>query len=300
MKKALQIFLKGIAIGIAMIVPGVSGGTLAVLLGIYSDLIDAINGIFKHFTKSLKVLIPVALGGIIGFIGLVFPIKLGLQKCPLIIISLFAGLIIGGIPQLYKKVKGKESLKGFSLTFISILIMVAICIVSKLTTASIDLSHLTFGLWMYLLLAGIIVSIALVVPGISGSMTMMCLGLYAKILDTISELIKFNNIGHNISVLLPIVIGAIGGFFLISFIMGRLLKTHETGTYFSILGFVIGSIGTIFFLTFTSTEYPVTLDAVQISISVVLLVLGFLITFFVERFVSKKSNDVLGENNEVR
>ena len=99
-KKPLVNFVKGIAIGIAMIIPGVSGGTLALILGIYSDLIDSVNGLFKHFGKSIKTLLPIILGALVGFLALVTPIKYGLENCPLVVITLFVGLIIGGIPSL--------------------------------------------------------------------------------------------------------------------------------------------------------------------------------------------------------
>ena len=123
-KDIILYFVKGIAIGIAMIVPGVSGGTLALMMGIYKDIIDSINGLFKHFGKSMKVLIPVILGLLVGFLALVTPIKYGLEKCPLVVITLFAGLIIGGIPTLYRKVHGHESPKGFILTLLAIGFMV--------------------------------------------------------------------------------------------------------------------------------------------------------------------------------
>lgn len=297
-KKTIINFFKGIAIGIAMIVPGVSGGTLALILGIYSDIIESVNGIFKHFGKSIKTLLPILLGGLVGFLALVVPIKYGLENCPLIVITLFVGLIIGGIPTLYKKVKGHESIKGFSLSLVSIGFMVASCFLVSLIT--IDISTMSFGLWMYLLFAGFIIALALVMPGISGSMMLMVLGLYSSILFVIKDLMGFNNILSNLMIILPIGIGAVLGFFLISFIMGKLLKKYEIGTYFVIIGLVIGSIGSIYYLSFQ--EYSVTIDALNIVLSIIALVFGFLLTFMIERLVSKKSNEevIVSNENEAR
>lgn len=287
MKKILSTFIKGIGIGVAMIIPGVSGGTLAVLLNIYTDLIDSINGIFRHFGKSMKVLIPVLLGAVVGFLGLVFPLKLGLEKCPLIIIALFVGLIIGGIPSLYRKVRGEESIKNIIIGLIALAIMIPMCFLTSVL--SFDLSSMSIGLWFYLLLAGVIIAATLVIPGISGSMMLMCLGLYEAVLFIISDLLKFNNILHNINVIIPLAIGAIAGFFLISFIMGKLLKTKETPTYFAIIGFVIGSIFTIGYKTFTDTGYKATFSEIQIAVSVAMLFVGFALSFFIERYVYNHS-----------
>lgn len=282
-KKTIITFVKGIAIGIAMIVPGVSGGTLALILGIYSDIIDSINGIFKHFGKSVKTLLPIILGAIVGFLALVTPIKYGLEKCPLIVITLFVGLIIGGIPSLYKKVRGHESVKGFALSLVAIAFMVGICFL--VSSINVDISTLTFGLWMYLFLAGILIAAALVMPGISGSMLLMVLGLYSSILLVIKDLMSFNNILNNLMIVLPIALGAIIGFFAISFIMGKLLKKCEIGTYFVIIGLVIGSIGSIYYLSFQ--EYTVVFDALNIILSIVGFIAGFLLSFLIEKFVSK-------------
>ena len=134
-------FIKGIAIGIAMIIPGVSGGTLAVLLNIYDEMIDSINNLFKDFKKSFFTLLPILLGAVVGFLGLIYPLTLGLEHCPLVIISLFAGLIIGGIPSLYKKVQGKESIKGFVFSLVSIAIMISLCFI--VTNIQISFDKLT-------------------------------------------------------------------------------------------------------------------------------------------------------------
>ena len=178
-KDSLIYLVKGMAIGIAMIIPGVSGGTLAVLLGIYDKMIESINDLFKHPKKSISILLPIVLGAGLGFIALIYPLSLGLTHCPLIVISLFAGLIIGGIPSLYKTVQGKESIKGFIFSLLSLVLMVVLCFI--VPSIDLDLSTLTVGIWFYLLLGGILSAVALVVPGISGSMILMILGLYKSV-----------------------------------------------------------------------------------------------------------------------
>lgn len=292
-KKFILYLVKGMSIGAAVIIPGVSGGTLAVLLNIYDDLIYAVNHFFKDFKNSIKVLLPIALGAVLGFGILIYPISLGLKHCPLIIISLFAGLIIGGIPQLYKKVQGKESPINVIIALLSLGLMIGICFITS--NINVDFTNLNFGLWMYLLLGGVLAAIALVIPGISGSMILMILGLYLPILEKIKETLKFTNLGNNILTLIPLAIGIVLGFFSIAKLMGFLLKKRPINTYFSIIGFVVGSIFTIYYVTITDGEYVIDFSITSIIISSLCLIGGTCLTYFLNRFIVKKE-----KQNETR
>ena len=289
-KDSIIRFLKGIIIGVAMIIPGVSGGTLAVLLGIYDTLIDSINNLFKDFKKSFSILLPIFLGAVVGFVMLIVPLTIALNKFPLVIISLFAGLIIGGIPQLYKKVQGKENPIGIILGLFSILIMVGLCFIVTNINVSFDL--LSFPIILYLILGGLLSACALVVPGISGSMIMMILGLYSPLLLVLSDILHFQNIFKNLLIVLPLAIGLVIGFFSISKLMGFLLKKHETNTFFSIIGFVIGSIFTIYFVTITDGKYVIDFSFPSIAISSICLIGGFLLTFLLEKKISNRKENI--------
>ena len=279
-------FLKGIAVGIAMIIPGVSGGTLAVILKIYDDLINAVNQIFKHFKDSMKVILPVLLGAVVGFIALVFPLKWGLEHCPLIVVTLFVGFIVGSLPSLYKNVSGKESPISFIWGVIFLALMIGLCF---LPSANVNTISLNVGTWFYLVLIGFIVSSALVAPGISGSMLLMVLGFYESILNIVSEIIKFQNLGHNILILIPLAIGIVLGFFIVSFVMGILLKHYPVPTYFAIMGLIVGSIACIYTKTFS--DYEVVLDALQISLSVLSFIIGGTISFLIGRKDKEKESE---------
>ena len=279
-------FLKGIAVGIAMIIPGVSGGTLAVILKIYDDLINAVNQIFKHFKDSMKVILPVLLGAVVGFIALVFPLKWGLEHCPLIVVTLFVGFIVGSLPSLYKNVSGKESPISFIWGVIFLALMIGLCF---LPSANVNTISLNVGTWFYLVLIGFIISSALVAPGISGSMLLMVLGFYESILNIVSEIIKFQNLGHNILILIPLAIGIVLGFFVVSFVMGKLLKHYPVPTYFAIMGLIVGSIACIYTKTFS--DYEVVLDALQISLSILSFIIGGTISFFIGRKDKEKESE---------
>ena len=284
--KTSSYFFKGIAVGIAMIIPGVSGGTLAVILKIYDDLINAVNQIFKHFKDSMKVILPVLLGAVVGFIALVFPLKWGLEHCPLIVVTLFVGFIVGSLPSLYKNVSGKESPISFIWGVIFLALMIGLCF---LPSANVNTISLNVGTWFYLVLIGFIVSSALVAPGISGSMLLMVLGFYESILNIVSEIIKFQNLGHNILILIPLAIGIVLGFFIVSFIMGKLLKHYPVPTYFAIMGLIVGSIACIYTKTFS--DYEVVLDALQISLSILSFIIGGTISFFIGRKDKEKESE---------
>lgn len=298
-KKIKEIALtgvKGVAIGISMIIPGLSGGTLAVLMNIYDKILEAITGIFKHFKESLLLLLPLVIGAVIGFIGLVFPINYGLAHFPLIIVSLFVGFIIGGLPSIYKKVQGKENWISILIGLIALGITISLCFIK--TNDSIDIRNLNVGTWFYLFLSGIIASIALVAPGISGSMTLMVLGVYVHLMEVLKEILSFTNLWNNSMILLPLALGLIIGFIFMSFFMKYMLKNHETSTYFALIGFIIGSIVSIYYLTITDEQYPVKFDALNIILSIVVLILGVVSTLLLERFANKHSKDKIIEVKE--
>ena len=285
-------FLKGILIGIAMIIPGVSGGTLAVMLNIYNDLIDAINNLFKHFKTSIKVLLPILFGALIGFNALVVPLEYGLKHCPLIIVSLFVGLIIGSLPSLYRNVKGKISTPSIIWGLISLGIMIGLCFISGGNVTSINID---FPSIIILTLLGFAIACALVTPGISGSMLLMTFGYYEIILTKIHELMKFENISQNILIVLPIGVGAVIGFFVISYIMGILLKKFPVSTYMAIIGFIVGSIGVIYYKTFL--DYSVKIDILQISLSIIFLIIGGITSFLIAKTI-KKDEQIIEEKEE--
>ena len=295
-KNFLSNCVKGAAIGVSMIIPGFSGGTIAVLMNIYDKLLEAVTGIFKNFKKSFLFLLPILIGAVIGFVGLVIPLEYGLSHIPLIIVSLFVGIIIGGIPFIYKKVQGKENLISIIVGLCAMALTISLCFFKG--SISIDFSSLNVGSILYLFLAGMLASVALVAPGISGSMTLMVLGVYTTIITSLKEILSFENLVHNALLLIPLAIGLVVGFFLMSMLMKYLLKKHTTSTYFAILGFIIGSIVTIYYVTITDEQYPVVFDAPNIIFSVITLSLGILAAFFVERFASKKENKEIEKRSE--
>lgn len=288
-KKFFVNVAKGAAIGIAMIIPGVSGGTLAVLLGIYDEIIQSLGNLFKDFKKSVSVLLPVLLGAVVAFAALYFPLKYALQYAPFPTMLLFAGLMAGSCPDLCKKANEngfrKRDIVAIILPFILVL---GICFIPYI--GNVDLTD-KMPVWGYFVLVvmGMLASCALVVPGISGSMLMMIFGYYAPLLNTISAL--KTSFGHSLLVLALFAVGLVVGFFTIAKLMQLLLNKFRRATFWAIVGFVIGSIPAIIVTFFKEygDNLPTYLTPLQISLGVILFVAGAVGSFFLTRYAAKKT-----------
>ena len=253
MKDKLILYIKGIILGIAFIIPGVSGGTLAVLLGIYEELIEAVCNFYKsksEFKKYFLYILPIGLGALTSLLLCARLIHYGISKAPIITILIFLGLIIGGIPKLLSNVNKKIELKDFSLMLIGIVVVLLMLIFNK-GTKSVSLNNLNALGYIILFLVGMLSSATMVIPGISGSFTLMLIGYYEPILNLINDITSFNSLIPNLTKLLPFLLGIIVGIILISKIINYLLKHYRTSTYFVIIGFVFASIISVFISIFT-------------------------------------------------
>lgn len=238
---------RGILIGIANIIPGVSGGTMMVSMGIYDKLIGSITNLFRQFKKSILTLFPYAIGMVLGIIGFGFVIEYLFEKFPLQTAMLFVGMILGGVPVISKKVRGKkpETLGIILLIlFFALIIGLQLMDVSDIKDSSIDIN---FANILKLFLVGIIASATMIIPGVSGSMMMMALGYYYTILESVTGFVKMvlafdiSGIFHYVWILLPFGIGVLIGIFAVAKLIEFLLARFERLTYFAILGLVCGS-----------------------------------------------------------
>ena len=283
---------KGGAVGVAMIIPGVSGGTLAVLLNIYDKLIAAISNIVKDFKNSVKVLAPILLGAVAAIVAAYFPLKFALKHAPFPTVMLFAGLMIGSCPKIVKDGIKNGFKKPDILSFILPLgLVIGICFIPNLGSSDLSANMPVYGYFL-LILIGMLASCALVVPGISGSMLLLILGYYNEILDTVS-LLK-TDFGHSILVLLIFGVGIIVGFFSIAKLMKYLLGKFPRATNWAIIGFVAGSIPAIFITynnNFPDFVYSA-LGAAQIAVGCVLCVLGAITTYFLTAYVEYRNRQV--------
>lgn len=272
--------LKGVLIGIANIIPGVSGGTMAVSMGIYDKLIGAITGILKDFKKSVITLIPYILGAALGIGALSFVVRYTLEVYPLQTSGLFIGLIVGGLPIIIKKVKGaKTGILNILLFLIFFLVVVGMAVLNGGESASTDIVVNVYTM-LQLFFVGMIAAATMIIPGVSGSLVLMILGFYNIIVSNISNFIEavlhfdLPAITHGLGIFIPFGLGVLLGIGIISKIIQILFAKVPVLTYYAILGLIFGSPLAILYkagITHTSTS--------GIIMTVVTFVCGFWVAF---------------------
>ncbi len=286
--------IKGMFIGVANIIPGVSGGTMAVSMGVYDKMVGAINSITTKFRKSIFTLIPLLLGMIIGIVVFSYIIPYSLIHYSFQTVMCFSGLVIGGIPDLMKHtrnalVKEKKYVNpAHIILFVTLFSLAIIMAISEGTPSGSTSITINLSTIIILALLGIIAAATMVIPGISGSLLLMILGYYSKIISTISSFITAlknmdtASILHNVFILLPFGIGCILGILLISKLITWLLKNYESLTYFSILGLVTASPIAIL-LNMENPNFKI----IPIVIGILLFTISTLFTYY----FSKKTNE---------
>lgn len=301
LKKFVLDILRGIGIGVAAIIPGVSGGSVAVIFKIYEKLVGAIHKLFKNFVKSFLILLPIVIGIAVGFLSAVIPIKYALEHFMLVIVSLFAGLLIGSVPDMFKYVKDeKPKYYQIIICVISFLFAVGIGVLSVTLKASTQIDALfnakPWYLYPILFFAGLLAACGFVVPGISGSMLMMIIGFYDNVVNLFSNILHGIDLGSSILMLVFVGLGVIVGFFSISILMDVLLKKFKTSTYWAIIGFIIGSISSLFvnndLLTYVTLKDPETelylISNWEFILSPLMLAIGFTISYCLIKFANNK------------
>lgn len=244
--KFIKDILKGVVIGVANAIPGVSGGTMMVSMGIYDDIIFCITHLFKQLKKSIQILLPYIIGMAVGIVGLAFVIGYLLEHFEFQTKMTFIGLILGGVPLLLGKIKGKK--KGLPHAIVFLLFFVAIIAMQYFGGEGKEVS-LTLGIIPAILLfvVGVIASATMVIPGVSGSMMLMILGYYNPIMNAVKDFVTALASANMSKVLvlcgslIPFGLGVVIGIFAIAKLIEVLLSKQETITYSAILGLVVAS-----------------------------------------------------------
>ena len=272
----ITLFFKGVFMGIADAMPGISGGTIALLLGIYEELIRSISELklslffelkkgFNPFWKKLNGNFLLALVSGIG-ISLISFVKISanfLESFPLFIWSFFLGLIFATVNVIYKLINQWSSLNFFFL-IISITFSYFLSSFSIYETDEISL--------LYILFSGIIASSAMILPGISGSLILVILGVYAYLIKSLDNL--------EMIVIFTFIFGALVGLLGFSRILKYLFNKHRDTTYTIMLGLVIGSIEKVWPW---NKSFSTELSNLNLFLSISLVILGFIIVVQLER-----------------
>ncbi len=243
----IKSILKGAVIGIANIIPGVSGGTMAVSMGIYDKIIHAVTHLFSEFKKSMKILIPIGIGVVIAIVGVARLIEYLFSVVPFQTNLLFIGLILGGLPSIGKKVKGSPIKVGHVIAFVLFFALVVGC--AALEGSSGGDVELTFSFLnvVKLLGVGVIASATMVIPGVSGSMILMIMGYYTPIIGTINQFIddllalNMQGLLADCGVLIPFGIGVVAGIFVIAKLIEIVFEKWPLLAYWAIIGLIVAS-----------------------------------------------------------
>lgn len=226
-------FVVGIFIGAGAILPGISSGVLCVIFGIYDKLINCVLGFFKNIKENFRFLFPIVIGVAIGVIIFGNLLKSLFNLYPIQTKFAFIGLILGCVPNLFKMANSKKGFKAHYLiyTFLSFGITIFLLLLENTFKSSTFASQ---GNTLFLVLSGFVMSIGIVVPGVSSTVLLMILNTYEVYLDAVSTV--------NFLVLIPMGIGVICGGILFLKITEVLMRKFFSETYYAIIGFVLGSL----------------------------------------------------------
>lgn len=228
MEAIINIF-KGALIGGANVIPGVSGGTMAVLMGIYDKLIYSVTGLFKDFKNSFKFLFQLGIGAVLGIGAFVFIIPFLLTNVPQQTNFFFIGLVLGAGPMLYKKAKEKE-IKTLNMVWfaVALIIVVIMGVMREPSSAGSTPSMVMF------FISGFIAAATMILPGVSGSFMLLLLGMYQPILEGVKA--------FDMMIIMPVGIGVVVGFVTMTKAIEVLFKKFPQTAYCVILGLVLGSV----------------------------------------------------------
>lgn len=261
----ISVLLKGLVIGGTMTVPGVSGGSMAMILGIYERLISSISSFLKNIKENLIFLSVFLAGSFLGMFLFANGVLKLMEAYPMPVRYFFVGAVAGGIPLIFKEAKVKKV--TWSAIIYCIIGILAVWLISLLPSGLFS-SQNSVGITGILLqiLGGFIVAVALVLPGISVSQMLLMLGLYEEVMQAIRTL--------DLLSILPLGIGVVVGILLTTKFLESLMNRYPQPTYLIVLGFILGSIPELFpGFAFNFTQV----------ISVVTAIMGFLAVYSISR-----------------
>ena len=236
----ITLILKGIILGVVLLIPGASASTIAILMGIYDNIIFSISDIFKNFKKTIQYLFPIGIGIFIGAIIASILITKLLDGFSFVIYSVFLGISIGCLPSTYEERRiNLHNKKGLMILIFSLLISILFSYQMITTSVINKISYLTY---IMLFISGIVGAVGCIIPGISGMVLVMIMGYYPLILSAINDLMLLNDIFMNLSLLFTFGIGLLLGVILTSKVIIKLINKWPEEVNFSVFGFVLGSI----------------------------------------------------------
>ena len=297
LKEVLISIIVGFSIGLSVIVPGISGSTVAIIMKVYDKMMYSFSNLFKKFKPCALFLIPIAVGVVAGFgIGFVL-VKLLLETIPFITICFFVGLMVGTFPILFKEIRGERISMNRKLLFTAgILVPLVITLISLLANGDNSLVGLSFGHYMLFLFLGVMISLTQIIPGLSATVLLMMFGYYTSILNGVgTDMLKDFKL---MLVYIMLVVGFAIGILLFSKVINRLLEKRRKPFFFTICGLSIGSMVAVFLGNECTDIYKTWHGAdmaVDLAVGVVALAFGFVLTFILYLYDKKKNDKASSE-----
>lgn len=246
-KEVIKGGVLGAFIGLAIIVPGVSGSAVAIIFRLYEKLLYALGNLFKKFRSCAKFLLPIVLGAIVG-VGVGF---LGVQKLlnvlPFAVVALFAGLMFGSYPAITDQLKGETRTKKRAILFIiGMLVPIALSIVTTFAKTGVrSLENLTVWHYLLFLVLGYAVAVTQLVPGLSATALLMIFGYFTPLMNSVSLTYWKENPSIFI-VYVVLVVGFAAGIVTVSGMMSKLLEKRRAPAFYTIAGLSLGTALTMF------------------------------------------------------
>lgn len=271
-RKGLTYIIQGMVVGAGGVLPGLSGGVMCVVFGIYQPLMEFLAHPLKTFKKFLPLILPLVIGVAIGFIGLSGLTGMLMEKSNTAVTCVFAGLVLGTLPNLWKQAgsqgRGKGSIVGLVASF---LVFFGFLIMLKVSTPV----SITPNVWWYLF-CGIVWGLSVVVPGLSSSSLLIFLGLYQPLLTGVASL--------SLGVIIPFVAGGAVCVIGLSRLVNRAFDRHHSLLSHCIIGIVIATTLMIIPLDFS--------DWSAVLINALCMVLGIAAALAFDRWsVTKKAEE---------
>lgn len=274
--------ISGFLIGLGVILPGISGSTIAILFKIYDKMLYSVSNLFRKFTRSFIYLLPILVGGLFGFILGFFVVQKVIEPYTFIVVCVFGGLMLGASPEIFMEIK--EPIKKPKWHQILLLVLgFAFPIVLSATFANIAeidntqmLQDFPYYSYIIAFFVGMVVSLTQIVPGLSATVLLMSIGFFKPIMSAL----HFSVLKEEprwIAFILLLILGFLVGFFLLSKVMSYFFTKHRTTTYFMVTGLTFGSIISVFY----NTEVKAVYDSWLIGEGNIALDLGLGLPLFV-------------------
>ena len=282
----------GFFIGLAVIVPGVSGSTVAIIFRLYDKLLYALGNIFRRFKKCAKFLLPIVLGLAVGFVLGFLAIQRLIDISPFTVIGLFAGLMLGSFPAVYDEVRSeKKTPLRVGLFLIGLAVPVAIALFSVFASEGAQsLEGLNVGHYILFIVLGYLVAVTQVVPGLSATALLMAFGYFSSIMDSV-HLSYWQQNPAVFGVYACLVAGFVAGLVTFSKLLTKIFAKHRAGAFFVIVGLSLGSILTMFFnpdIYAVYQSWTTALNVLDLTLGLVLFAVGIVVAYLFVWYERKK------------